>query len=174
MRKQEFLNILSRRITGQLSPMEVKDHIQYYDDYISGEVNKGKTEEEVIQEIGGPHLVAKTLINAKDMTGQTNSRDTYRTSSQDVYENVYGQTKEGTGKRKGFSINHDHDGWDIRYGKVKLNTWYFKIILTILAILLLVGILSAVGLVLRVLIPIVVPIVIIFFILNLVSNRRYK
>ena len=170
MKKQEFLDILTRKLTGQFTSTEVKDNIQYYDGYISGEVYKGKSEEQVIQEIGGPHIVAKTLINAKNMAGQSNSSKTHKSYSQDIHR----QAGEKTGQRKGFHVNHDNNGWDVRYGKVKLNTWYFKLILAILVILLIIGVLSAVGFMLRVLIPIIVPVLVIFFIFNLVSNRRYR
>jgi len=66
MTKQEFLQILRGRIAGRMNPAEVNDQISYYDSYIDQLIDSGKTEEEVVEELGDPLLIAKTLGKAVD------------------------------------------------------------------------------------------------------------
>ena len=71
MRKQEFLDTLRRALTGDVPPGVVEEHIRYYDRYITEEVGKGRTEEEVIGEIGDPRLIARTIEDTTDGAGGT-------------------------------------------------------------------------------------------------------
>ena len=49
-----------------MSPQELQDTVSYYRDYIEMEIRKGKTEQEVLEELGNPRLLAKTIIMAKE------------------------------------------------------------------------------------------------------------
>ena len=61
MRKDEFLQMLRRDLNGDVPPAVVEENIRYYDSYITGEVSKGRSEEDVIAEIGDPRLIAKNI-----------------------------------------------------------------------------------------------------------------
>ena len=71
MRKEEFLQILRRALTGDVPPGVVEENIRYYDGYIADEVRKGRTEEEVIAEIGDPRLIARTIEDTTDGAGNS-------------------------------------------------------------------------------------------------------
>lgn len=60
MRKTEFLQELREALDGEVSASVIQSNISYYDQYISQEAAKGRREEEVIEEIGSPRLIAKT------------------------------------------------------------------------------------------------------------------
>ena len=62
MRKTEFLQELREALDGEVSASVIQSNISYYDQYISQEAAKGRREEEVIEEIGSPRLIAKTII----------------------------------------------------------------------------------------------------------------
>lgn len=64
MNKQEFLDILSRSLYGKIDENILKEHIQYYESYISSGIANGKTEQEVLEELGDPRLIAKTILDA--------------------------------------------------------------------------------------------------------------
>ena len=66
MRKEEFLQTLRRALTGDVPQGVVEENIRYYDGYITEEVRKGRTEEEVIGEIGDPRLIARTIEDTTD------------------------------------------------------------------------------------------------------------
>lgn len=62
MTKQEFLDILGKILRRELSDTEVADNLGYYDQYIAQEVQRGKTEAEVLAQLGDPRLIAKTIL----------------------------------------------------------------------------------------------------------------
>lgn len=74
MTKQEFLIQLQKALNGKISSSSIQSHVRYYDDYISMEMRKGKTEETVLEELGDPHLLAKTIV-AADAGAQQNGPD---------------------------------------------------------------------------------------------------
>ena len=64
MRKTEFLQELREALDGEVSASVIQSNISYYDQYIRQEAAKGRREEEVIEEIGSPRLIAKTIIDS--------------------------------------------------------------------------------------------------------------
>lgn len=62
MGKQEFLDKLRLALNGRVSVETVSDTMIYYEDYISAEVRKGRSEEEVMALLGDPRLIARTII----------------------------------------------------------------------------------------------------------------
>ena len=64
MTKKEFLNGLWRALAGKMEGEEVQKHVDYYQEYIEIQVRKGMTEEQVIEELGTPSLIAKSILTA--------------------------------------------------------------------------------------------------------------
>ena len=62
MNKQEFVDRLRMALNGRVSPGLVMDNVNYYQDYINTEIRKGRTEEEVLESLGDPRLIARTII----------------------------------------------------------------------------------------------------------------
>ena len=61
MNKQEFIEAL-RKCLASINDYEfVNDTISYYENYIESEIRMGKTEEEVMQQLGDPRLIAKSI-----------------------------------------------------------------------------------------------------------------
>ena len=71
MRKTEFLQELREALDGEVSASVIQSNISYYDQYIRQEAAKGRREEEVIEEIGSPRLIAKTIIDSSEGAGET-------------------------------------------------------------------------------------------------------
>ena len=63
MSKTEFLDILYNQLSGQMPEGNVAAHVQYYRNYIEDEQQKGRTETEVLSELGDPRLIARTLLD---------------------------------------------------------------------------------------------------------------
>ena len=63
MSKEEFLNELRTALMGNVSSAVINENVDYYEDYINTEVRKGRTEEEVLESLGEPRLLAKTVID---------------------------------------------------------------------------------------------------------------
>lgn len=52
MTRQEFITELRTALEGQVSRAVLQDNINYYETYIMQESRKGRTEEEVLEELG--------------------------------------------------------------------------------------------------------------------------
>ena len=65
MGKQEFLDKLRLALNSRVSTEVVSDTLTYYEDYINTEVRKGRSEEEVMELLGDPRLIARTIIETK-------------------------------------------------------------------------------------------------------------
>lgn len=103
MNKQEFLSILNMSLSGEISTANVEDHINYYNHYINS--NKPGREEETIQELGDPRLIAKTIIETerlsktKNKFGEDFSRNrSYHNEYHEEYEKDYKQEQPGQSK----------------------------------------------------------------------------
>ena len=42
----------------------IQENLRYYDSYIMEEAAKGQTEDEVIESLGGPRIIARTIVDA--------------------------------------------------------------------------------------------------------------
>lgn len=64
MNKREFLTELRKALSFELPEELVEGNINYYSSYIDGEVRKGRGQEEVLQELGDPKLIARSISDA--------------------------------------------------------------------------------------------------------------
>lgn len=67
MKKSEFISELKEALEHNLDPQTIKEHVDYYEDYIRGEVKNGRTEEDVVNELGDPWAIAKTIRLSEGM-----------------------------------------------------------------------------------------------------------
>ena len=64
MNRQEFIRELRIAMSGHFSSAEIQENVEYYEDYIDMQLRKGKTEKEVLDELGDPKLLIKTMRDA--------------------------------------------------------------------------------------------------------------
>ncbi len=62
MTRAEFIEELRKTLSGNMNESEVQNHVNYYNAYINEEISKGKTEAEVLEELGSPFAIAKTIL----------------------------------------------------------------------------------------------------------------
>lgn len=156
MSKEEFLDELRIALQGEISQNKINENLEYYDRYIASEIRKGRTLETVMEELGNPRLIARTIIDTQSNVNNSN-RGTYYSQEEYTEDNSTG----------GFQAEYGSNGWDIRIGKFKLNTWYGKLCIVAFVILLFV----ILSLILNFLFPyILIGLAICFFITLL--NRR--
>lgn len=160
MNKNEFLDRLRAALEGEVTEAIINENISYYNKYIDDQISRGKSENAVLQELGEPRLIAKTIIDTKSIT---------KTDKTYTYSNENQEKSEEKGRKKGFSAEYDQqNGWDIRFGHIKLNTWYGKAILIILVITLL----FVLGNIAIALLPIILPIIIAFLLISYLTRGR--
>lgn len=65
MSKEEFLTGLRKSLSSTGSLRLTEENINYYSSYIDEEIRKGRTEEEVLSELGDPRLIANSIKEAE-------------------------------------------------------------------------------------------------------------
>ncbi len=80
MTRNEFLDILESSQRGELPPAEVEVNLRYYREYIAGEVAKGRSEQQVLEDLGDPRLIARSILNAAGSAGNRNWEEAGRES----------------------------------------------------------------------------------------------
>ena len=69
MDRNEFVSTLRAVLTGELPASVVEDNVRYYDAYISQEIASGKSEREVMESLGDPRLIARTILDTQRQQG---------------------------------------------------------------------------------------------------------
>lgn len=146
MNKYDFINRLQRYLTGKVSTEKLQELTRYYNQYIDGEIRKGKSEEEVLASLGDPRLLAKSIISAEGH-GMYEEEDV---AGYGMYEEKLSDEGE---KYAGFSK--------------KLKT----ILIVIGIILVIVLLLSTVFRIIRFFLPILIPLLIAWFLVQMWNNR---
>ncbi len=152
MRKEEFLQTLRRALTGDVPPGVVEENIRYYDGYISEEVRNGRSEEEVIKEIGDPRLIARTIEDTTDGGGNVYQSGAYE----------YGENGGGYGE----------SSYGGSFRVFRLDKWYWKLLLALLVFGVIYLVLAIIGGIFALLAPVIVPLALIWIILSVVRNMR--
>lgn len=125
MDRNEFVSTLRAVLTGEVPGAVVEDNVRYYDSYISQEIAGGKSEREVLESLGDPRLIAKTII------------DTYQ-----------GPTEEA-------QMEFDQEtGRSPEYHQVNRNTWYGRLLTFVIIGLILIVVFTFLSWILPILLPI--------------------
>ena len=111
MTKREFLEQLQKMLARELDTAEVSDNVQYYSDYIDHAVSGGKSEEQVLAELGDPRMIARTILDVEEKrAGDASSwqEDTVYTESDD---GAYHAEKDFYGRGyDGYQTEEDYEG----------------------------------------------------------------
>lgn len=156
MSKQEFLQGLRAALEGEVSPSAIQENTRYYDGYIESEVRAGKREEDVIEEIGDPRLIARTIIDTTPGAGGGDFE-----TQEDLYRDDYtGSSREGA--------YSDRNQGAFRY--YNLNKWYVKLIVVLILIFVFWLAFTIIGGVLALLMPLLPVFALIMFVVWLIRG----
>ena len=150
MNKQEFLDRLRSALNGRLSPSQVAENINYYEDYINTEIRKGKSEAEVLKLLGDPRLIARTIVETSG-----GEKDDYQDAA---YQNA---SYQGTNYQQNNGYYYRQE--DTKPRGIRMPGWLWAIIIILIFCLFL----SAVFSVLSFLLPILIPLVVVMFLVKL-------
>lgn len=158
MTKQEFLNELGESLLEQVSQSEYRESMRYYDGYIEEGVRNGQTQEQVIASLGSPRLIAKSIIDASQ--GITDPSAYYETEPDEGYH------ENTSDMEKGFHAEYDGEKIHMRYGKLRFDTWYGKLVVCLVAIAVIVVVLGLLGVMASIVIRFVLPILFVIWIVG--------
>lgn len=168
MRKTEFLQELREALRGEVSAAVIQENVRYYDTYISQETASGRREEDVIEEIGSPRLIARTIIDSSEAAGESGSYSG---------ESSYGDSGYGSGGYGSDRGYTDSDGPKIHY--IDFSKWYWKLLAALAAfavmfllVAILSGVLTVVGGLMALVLRFAGPLLLIWLIYTLIRGMR--
>ena len=85
MTRKQFMGELRSSLEGIVSPMVVQQNIDYYENYINEQIRSGKTEAEILNELGSPRLIARSIVD--DSYAQT---EYYEDEQEETPEDMFG------------------------------------------------------------------------------------
>ena len=144
MNREEFLQGLRDALSGQIPPSLVRENLDYYDDYIRTECQKGRTETDVMEELGDPRLIAQTIMDATPGSGE-GAYEPYRSSGYG-YSGGSRQSQEEPRREPGYQGSGHIHYYD-------LDKWYWKLLGIVVVILVMTVVISVVGGILSIVVP---------------------
>jgi len=152
MTKQEFLEKMRHALANDLSGPVIQDNVNYYDGYISDEIRKGRSEAAVIEELGDPWVLARTIIESVENTDSNQEEYTYEPSRQGF----------GNGQNTERRVVHV-------FG---VDSWWKKLLLILGILGIVMVVVAVIGGIFSLLAPFIVPLLIIAFVIRLIGGRR--
>lgn len=153
MTKQEFLSQLRDALNDELNAGAVEEQVNYYNSYISEEVRNGKSEEEVLEMLGDPWILARTITDAADGTDQ-----------QTAYEFDSGSESYSSGEQRSYGSGSMRE--------IRFDTWWKKLLLVLVIVMVVLLVVAVVTGLIRILAPILVPVLVIMLVVRLIGGRR--
>ena len=115
MNKQDFLDGLRRNLSSINDYNFINDTIAYYENYIESQMRMGKLEEEVMQQLGDPRLIAKSI------------KATYASEGAEETNGYQGFEQEGNTTRRRF-VNST---FNFNGKQIRMPSWLLKAIVII-------------------------------------------
>lgn len=97
MNRQDFLNVLRAALGSELSAAAVEENVKYYEEYINAQIRMGKSEEEVLNMLGNPKLIARSIIEANRNAAGGGKQNSAGYSSSGYGNSGYGSNGYGNG-----------------------------------------------------------------------------
>lgn len=158
MTKREFLDKLRKALENDLAGSVVQENVNYYNDYINEEMRKGRSEKEVLDELGDPWAIAKNIVTSEEIKGNT----------QETYESYEPRQQYGQGYEQGYEEESGHSGIHI----LGLDTWWKKLLLALVVIGIVVLVIAVIGGIISILAPIFIPLLCVCVVIKLITGSR--
>lgn len=149
MIKDEFIKELRSALSGEVNLEDLNENIQYYDQYLSQEQQKGRTIDEIVDEIGHPRLIARTII---DTSSNVSSASSYYDEHMD--EDIPNNRTDKNRKRT--------------LRKAKIGIWAAILIILLVVI----GTIAILGRMIHYFAPILIPLLLISIAVRLLTRRQ--
>ena len=176
MSKNEFIQGLEAALSGNVPPETVRENLIYYRDYIRTELEKGRTEQDIMDELGDPRLIARTIMDTtpgaeegafepyhfRGFFGEGSQTGSYSQGSGYGQDSSYSQNDgytQGSGSR-----GHVH--------YYDLNKWYWKLLAVVVVVLFLMLLFTLITGVLSRVLPMLPVLGLIAVIMWFVGGRR--
>ncbi len=129
---EDFLSLLKLQLMDRLEPSDLDEQIALYENYINEQIKGGKTMEQVLAKLGDPSKVADMIVEHEEgVLEQKESREAkVRWWNKDMtVEEINAQIENPPDDRGIHAEFKENEGWDVRLGNLKLNSWYSTLII---------------------------------------------
>lgn len=177
MSKNEFIQGLETALSGNVPPETVRENLIYYRDYIRTELEKGRTEQDIMDELGDPRLIARTIMDTTP-GAEEGAFEPYH------FRGFFGEgSQAGSYSQTGGSYNQDGsysqgDDYGQRSGSrghihyYNLDKWYWKLLAVVVVVLFLMLLFTLITGFLSLVIPMLPVLGLIAVIMWFVGGRR--
>ena len=159
MTKNDFLDKLRLALSGKVSASLVQENMTYYNEYIDAQIRMGRSEQEVMDMLGDPRLIARTIVQTNGTETVDESTYSDRTSYDD--SSYGGEENDSAHSQRRYYDNYQGHGNELKVRT--LPGW----LLTIIVVLIVICLISLVFSVISFLLPIVLPVLIVLFVVKL-------
>lgn len=159
MNRNEFLHALGGKLGEELTTSQIEGHLKYYSDYIEQEESTGKSEQEVIESLGDPILLARTILEAPNTEMHEGAYQS--NANADIYQedrNDYQEDNENIRQTPLIQFN-GMTGWGCLAVAI-IATFVIGLILWLF------------GIVFKALTPVLVPALMVLFVVAILKQRR--
>lgn len=171
MNRNEFIAELKSILADDLPASEIDNNISYYDAYIR-EQSALSTEEQVLEQLGAPRLIAKTIIETYQLAhGPLYHNGVHRMDYQDSYAEDWKKDEPSEDEYANTTGYEENESSYRSFGNYQLK-WYHKLLMGIIAVLLLIVIVVIGGIIIRIFLTIGIPLLLIYFFYRLIVNNR--
>ncbi len=160
MNKEEFLAQLKLALGGNINSALVQENLDYYNHYIMEEMQKGKSEREVMEMLGDPWILARTIIDAHDGTDRETVYEAGGDTSSYKYGSDYTYEDQGTRPQEGFT------------GFLRMDTWWKKLLAVLVVVMVVMLVVSIITGLVRLLLPLFIPLLVITLLVRLIGGRN--
>jgi hypothetical protein len=158
MNREEFIKRLEESLMGEVGQSIIRENRDYYNNYIIEEMKKGKRESEVLDSLGDPWAIGKTIIQTQGNRGDFglpidemgNNVDYYSDSAREDY---------GKNRRPYMKVHH--------FG---LRSWKQRAAVIAVVVFALAAIIAVIVGLVSFLAPILVPLIIILILFRLLRR----
>lgn len=148
MKRSEFLAQLKSALENNLNAEAVRENLDYYNEYIQKEMKSGKSEQEVLEMLGDPWAIARTITMSAEIHGAGNASET---------SDVQNKQKE----RRGHAKLHV-------FG---LDQWWQKAGIVLVLVVMSAFVISVISGIVRLILPIALPILAIVLIAKIWKKK---
>lgn len=173
MTKEEFLEGLKRALFSTGSQSLIEYNLDYYSSYIDGEIAKGRSMDEVMNELGDPRLIANSIKVAEGYS------DVFVGLEDEVIDGNAGDYKENSdfefntkGFDKDYEDSHEENGAFKIYNMNDKSLILPLIIALAVLILVVVVIVAVFSFLAPVLLPIIAVLIVVGLIKGIVDNKN--
>ena len=167
MTKEEFLEGLKRALFSTGSQSLIEYNLDYYSSYIDGEIAKGRSMDEVMNELGDPRLIANSIKVAAGYS------DVFVGLEDEVIDGNAGDYKENSDfefNNKGFDKDYEESHEENGAFKIYNMTGKSLILPLIIALAVLILVVVAIVAVFSFLAPVLLPIIAVLIVIGLIKG----